>query len=118
MIRNTYSQCLSKVQGRDGSSDWLSIDSGVRQGDVLSPLLFIIYMDAAVREAREGEDRACETLVYAYDIAVATSDVRVLQSILDRWHRVISEKGMRINTRKGKTELIAVARNKRSTKLT
>ena len=30
VIRNTYSQCLSKVQGRDGRIDWFNIDSGVR----------------------------------------------------------------------------------------
>ena len=35
-------------------------------------------MDAAVREARGGEDGVCETLVYADDITVVTSDVRVL----------------------------------------
>ena len=84
VIRNAYSQCLSKVQGRDGSSDWFSITSGVRQEDVLSPLLFIIYMDAGVREAREGEDGVCETLAYADYIAVETSDVGLLQLIVDR----------------------------------
>ena len=44
-------------------------------------------MDAAVREAREGEDRVCETLAYSDDIVVVTTDVWVLQSTENRWHR-------------------------------
>ena len=31
-------------------SDWFNIETGVRQGDVLAPLLFIIYMDDCIRE--------------------------------------------------------------------
>ena len=54
VIRNTYSQCLSRVRGKDMESDWFNIETGVRQGDVLAPLLFIICMDDCISEVGVG----------------------------------------------------------------
>ena len=109
VIRNTYSQCLSRVRGKDMESDWFNIETGVRQGDVLAPLLFIIYMDDCIREVGVGE-LGEETLVYADDVAVVTDTVDRLQELVNIWNRGMSLKGMKINTGKGKTEFIAVSR--------
>ena len=49
VIRSIYSQCASKVKTSKIESEAFSIESGVRQGDVLSPLLFIIFMDRCMR---------------------------------------------------------------------
>ena len=35
------------------NSDWFGVEQGVRQGCVMSPWLFNLYMDTIVREARE-----------------------------------------------------------------
>ena len=40
-----YANTTSKVRTQGIESDWIEIQSGVRHGDVLSPLLFIIFMD-------------------------------------------------------------------------
>ena len=45
VIRSMYAQCSIKVKTQGIESDHFHIGSGVRQGDVLSPLLLIIYMD-------------------------------------------------------------------------
>ena len=36
---------MSAIRTQDGLTEWLGVTSGVRQGCVLSPLLFIVYMD-------------------------------------------------------------------------
>ena len=51
-----------KVEGGEVSREWFDIETGVRQGDVLSPLLFIIFMDKCVRDAEighVGEEMLC-----------------------------------------------------------
>ena len=65
-IKSLYSQSWSKVRGRDLESNWFEIETGVRQGDVLSPLLFIIFMDSCARDLGVAES-SVETLMYADD---------------------------------------------------
>ena len=54
VIRSIYSQCASKVRTQKVEIAEFSIESGVRQGDVLSPLLLIIFMDKCIRDS-DGE---------------------------------------------------------------
>ena len=87
-------------------SNRFDIKSGVRQGDVLSPLLFIISMDKCLRDIRAGAVGE-ETVMYADDVAVIADSVA---DVASRWWLRMKANGMRINTRKGKTELVAIAR--------
>ena len=82
-------------------SDWFEIESGVRQGDALSPLLFIIFMDKCIRDigVNVGSE---ETLMYADDVAVFTDNVLDIQAAADRWQDGMKQKGMKINTKKVK----------------
>ena len=50
VIMSIYKITNSKVKSRDIESEWFRIGSGVRQGGVLSPLLFIIFMDSCLKE--------------------------------------------------------------------
>ena len=88
-------------------SEWFSIKTGVRQGDVLSPLLFIIFMDLCFRDIGVGEHRE-EALAYADD--VVTDTVVDLQEIMNKWHAGVTENGMKINTARDKTEFMMVSR--------
>ena len=67
VIRSIYSQCVSKVRTQKVESAEFSIESRVRQGDVPSPLLFIIFMDKCIRDMRIGENWE-EALLYADDV--------------------------------------------------
>ena len=114
VIRSIYSQCVSKVRTQKVESAECSIESGVRQGDVLSPLLFIIFMDKCIRDVNIGENGK-ETLMYADDVVVMVNSKINTQDVVNRWWHAMNENGMKINTQKGKTEVVVISRNSRHT---
>ena len=114
VIRSIYSQCVIKVRTQKIESAEFNIESGVRQGDVLSPLLFIIFMDKCIRDVRIGENGE-ETLLYADDVVVMANSRTDVQDVAKRWWHAMNENGMKINTQKGKTEVLVISRNNRHT---
>ena len=98
MIKYLYSQSWSKVRGRYLENNWLEVETGVRQGDVFSPLLFILFMDSCVRDLGVAES-SVETLMYADDVAVIASSIEEIQSVASSWYK---QNGIKINTRMGK----------------
>ena len=53
-IENMYIDNLACVKVKVGESEWFRIDSGVRQGCIISPWLFNVYMDAVMKEVKMG----------------------------------------------------------------
>ena len=52
------SVCIMIVQTVKGcESEWFRIDSGVRQGCIMSPWLFNVYMDRVMKEVKMGMGR-------------------------------------------------------------
>ena len=101
VIKNMYSQSWSRVLCRDLESNWLEIETGVRQGDALSPLLFISFMDSCARDLGVAES-SVETLMYADDGAVIAKSIEEIQSVANSWYEGTKQNGMKINTRIGK----------------
>ena len=79
----------SKVRMEGDETDWFGIDVGVRQGCVLSPLLFDLFIDAMAREVKAlglGVDcggRKVAILLYADDIVLLADSQEDLQKMLD-----------------------------------
>ena len=109
VIKGLYTNCLSRVKNHTIESEWFSVETGVRQGDVLSPLLFIVFMDHCMREVNSGENEE-ETLAYADDVAVVTNNITDLERVADKWYQVMRQNDMKINTGRGKTEFMSVSR--------
>jgi len=73
-------------------------------------LLFIIFMDRCIRDVTIGQNGE-ETVMYADDVVVVANSLTNIQEVASRWWRGMSQNGMKINTRKGKTEIVHISRH-------
>ena len=95
-----YANARSLVRVGEGFSKEFEVKVGVHQGSVLSPLLFIIVLEALSHEFRAGvpwED------LYADDLGVIIAES--LEECVRRlliWKEAMEMKGLRVNARKTK----------------
>ena len=52
-IQSLYICSQATVRTREGETDWFEVKCGLRQGCVLSPLFFIIFMDNIMKRANQ-----------------------------------------------------------------
>ena len=96
-----YSNARSRVRVGEGYSEEFEVKVGVHQGSVLSPLLFIIVLEALSREFRCGvpwED------LYADDLVIIAESLEECVRRLLTWKEAMEEKGLRVNA--GKTKIM------------
>lgn len=89
MVRSLYNNMQSQVLWDGTVSDPFPILQGVRQGGVLSPLLYITFIDELMKILR-NKDLGCKLLgrysglvVLADDVALLSSSPSELQAMLD-----------------------------------
>ena len=109
-LYNHY-KCCVRINGI--KSDWFNVNGGLRQGCILSPLLFIIFMDNISRrsttpDGMELNDVKVQSLLFADDIARLTSAADRLQEALDHFETECSSSGMKINA--NKIEVLVLSR--------
>ena len=91
-----YKHAGTRVRSYDGSvSKWF----GVQQGSVLSPLLFIIVMEAVTQSVREGLPWE---MLYADDLVLVGKCEEELKEKLRKWNECLKDKGLKINEDKTK----------------
>ena len=98
-----YSNARSRVGVGEGYSEEFEVKVGVHQGSVLSPLLFIIVLEALSREFRSGvpwED------LYADDLVIIAESFEECVRRLLTWKEAMEKKGLRVNA--GKTNIMKV----------
>ena len=99
MVQGMYSNARSRVRVGDTYSDEFGVKVGVHQGSVLSPLLFIIVLEALSRSFRTG----CPfELLYADDLAIIARTKEELMDKLAKWKEEMEAKGLRVNLKKTK----------------
>ncbi|KAL0274579.1 UNVERIFIED_CONTAM: hypothetical protein PYX00_002680 [Menopon gallinae] len=112
-VRSLYEDCRSCVRINGATSETFRVAVGLRQGCMLSPLLFITYMDWMLRRSRGSEsfrygDLEVGHLAYADDLVLLGSIQSELQRALDGFDAVCTEAGMRISL--GKSEVMEISR--------
>ena len=99
IVKAMYSDATSQVRVSGEYSEPFNVKVGVHQGSVLSPLLFIIVMEALSREFRTG----CPwELLYADDLVIISESLEELVAKIDLWKSNIESKGLRVNMTKTK----------------
>ena len=83
-----------------GNSKGFEVKVGMHQGSGLSPLLFVIVMEAISREFMVALPWE---LLYADDLAVIAKTEEELIKRLNEWKDNVESKGMRVNIYKWRT---------------
>ncbi|KAI5746880.1 hypothetical protein M8J77_008501 [Diaphorina citri] len=113
VIQNLYFNQRAVVRVEAETSDELEIKRGVRQGCVLSPLLFNIYSEKIMAKALEHETGgikingiAINNLRYADDTVLLAENTEDLQRMLNNVIQASQERGLTLNTKKTKYMVI------------
>ena len=89
ILFNWYSKCFAFIKWGCFVSKRFHILAGVRQGGVLSPALFAVYIDSIISKLKESGYGACiggyyvGCLVYADDIMLISHSICAMQQMLD-----------------------------------
>ena len=101
LVQSIYKGVRSRVRGGNGYSEEFGVGVGVHQGSVLSPLLFIIVLEALSKEFRTG----CPwELLYADDLMISAESMEELLVKVQTWKTEMEKKGLRVNM--GKTKIM------------
>lgn len=105
VLRNLYDGTGAAVWCRDGLSETFSTQKGVRQGCLLSPLLFSLFMDD-LSDALEGGVRVGGTrvkvLLYADDIVLVSESPVGLQYMINMLEKYCNVWSLKVNLEKSK----------------
>ena len=88
-IKSLYSSVTSRVRVNNMHTDWFDVKCGLRQGCILSPILFNLYINYLVLYLKSfgkgikcNDDYIC-TLLYADDVVLLAETEQDLQVLLE-----------------------------------
>ena len=92
------SRCYSCVKWFGNWSSVFHVDFGVRQGSVLAPFLFAVYLDDVAKF--DCINQGCFIILYADDILLISPSVCKLENLLHSCERELQSLDMSINFKK------------------
>ena len=114
-VQSFYIDSRACVRVRNDVSDWFPVNVGLRQGCVISPWLFDVYMDGVVREviirvlgkgmelpSADGGRFEINQLLFADDTALVTDSEEKLCRLVNEFGRVCEKRKLRVNVGKSK----------------
>ena len=112
VITNLYWNQRACIRNDNEVSDFAEIKRGVRQGCILSPSLFNLYIECIFQsiEGMRGiniSGNIVNNLRYADDTVLIADNEQDLQNIVDTIHRQSKEFGLDMNVKKTKTMVIS-----------
>lgn len=116
IIKNLYWNQTAQIKIGNIKTDHIRIQRGVRQGCILSPLLFNLYSDRIFKEALEGishlgikiNGEPITTIRYADDTVILANTFEGLQLLINKIGDVGETQGLKINI--GKTKFMIFSR--------
>jgi len=108
IIKEGYEDFRCRVIHEGQISDKIKTSSGVRQGCLLSPLLFLLVLDGVFRRALDGKKRgltwrlieSMEDMEYADDICLVSHKYELTKKKLNDLQEESKKVGLQINTLK------------------
>ena len=101
VIKSMYEEATTSVKLNGRESKGFRVRVGVHQGSVLSPLLFVIVLEALSREFRAGLPME---LWYADDLVLMAETLELLKERIVEWKNGMEGMGLRVNM--GKTKVM------------
>ena len=120
VIKGMYSVVQSAVLAGDEQTEWFDLSTGVRQGCVMSPILFSLFINGLAKEINKKTTginvggRRVRLLLYADDIVLLAESQRDLQRMLDVVTEYSRQWRFRVNPKKGKSEVMLFGRKPRN----
>ena len=120
-VKSFYVESKACVRICRQESEWFNVRVGLRQGCVMSPWLFNVFLDGVMKEVKErvgdvgaslwDERRNCEWKVawvmYADDTAFVADSVTELQRLIEAFGVVCQERKLSVNVDKSKVMKIS-----------
>jgi hypothetical protein len=113
-VQSFYQDSKACVRVGEVNGEWFEVKNGLRQGCVMSPWLFNIYMDGVVREVKDivgnvgiklmNEEIDCHLtqLLYADDTALLSETETGLRLLVEKFAQVCQKRLLKINEDKSK----------------
>jgi hypothetical protein len=108
LLENWLTKCAARVKWQGVMSEYISLSAGVRQGGILSPFLFSIYVDCVLNKLAEC-NKGCRfnlqcfnSFMYADDLILLSSTVSDLQDMLKICESSFLDLDLPINSVKSK----------------
>ena len=109
VIKNLYNKATSAVLFNGGIGDWFRTTIGVRQGCLLSPTLFNIFLERIMADALEDHEgtvsiggRTITNLRFADDIDGLAGEEEELANLVERLDKASTAYGTEISAEKTK----------------
>src|SRR2546429_9592506 len=88
VVKNLYREVGSCVRLGGEKTEWFGLDVGLRQGCILSSVLFSIFIDGLAEEVKKVggakyEELVVSLLLFADDIVLVAENAKMLQEMLD-----------------------------------
>ena len=119
-IRSLYKNPSSRVILNNICTDWFQCPLGVKQGDILSPILFAIYINDLVHDIKQTgngiplDDDIISCLLYAVDIILLAESETDLQNLLNKVNQWCSKWRLEVNLLKTNVMHVRKVKSKRS----
>ena len=109
VIKNLYDKATSAIVFNSSIGDWFRTTVGVRQGCLLSPTLFNMFMERIMTDALEDHEgivsiggRTITNLRFADDVDGLAGEEEELANLVERLDKASTAYGMEISAEKTK----------------